>query len=160
MTTAMQELLDEIRAQAVELELARFDHETARRIGEGAAREMLDRSLPATVRVVRGEQVVFHASFAGTTPEHDGWLQRKINTTLRHDIPSLELVVRHELSGRAPDWLDPQRYAIAGGAVPLRLDGNVVGVIAVSGLLDSISADHELAMRAIRHVRAADGTVR
>ncbi len=154
-TTAVDEaraLLAEVRAEAPLLELTSFSHADARRLGAEAA-ELAERdALPATIRVVRGEQIVFQASFAGTTAEHDDWLRRKINSVRRHEMSSLELLLRHQGAGRTPDWLDPREFAVAGGAVPLFVQGGLAGVIAVSGLVDSMGADHELAMDAIRSI--------
>jgi uncharacterized protein (UPF0303 family) len=143
-------MLEEIRGQVAERTLARFDHEDARRIGSAAAALAERDHLPIVVAVSRGTQRVFHAAFAGTTAEHDDWVRRKINTALRHEIPSLEFVLRQELSGQTPDWLDQRKFAIAGGAVPIIVAGITVGAIAVSGLVGSIREDHDLAMDALR----------
>ncbi|MCJ1675553.1 MULTISPECIES: heme-binding protein [unclassified Rathayibacter] len=152
MSTA--DLLDEIRSELPLRTLSRFDHDDARRLGEAAASIAEREGLAITVRVTRGLQCVFHLSFAGTTAEHDDWVRRKINTALRHEVPSLEFVLRQELAGQLPGWLDPLEYAVAGGAIPLVVDGNVVGAIAVSGLVGSIREDHDLAVAALRSTRA------
>jgi uncharacterized protein (UPF0303 family) len=146
-------MLDEIRAQAPERTLVRFDHQDARRLGSAAAALAERDQLPIVVAVTRGQQRVFHAAFGGTTAEHDDWVRRKINTALRHEVPSLEFVLRHQLDGYPPDWLDPREFANAGGAVPLVVAGNTVGAIAISGLVGSIREDHDLAMEAVRIAR-------
>lgn len=143
-------LLAHVRSERTYLHLPRLDHATARRLGEAAAAEAERDGLPVAIRVVRGTQIAFHASFAGTTAEHDHWVERKINTTIRHEIPSLEFVLRQRVAGRVPDWLDPLTFAVAGGAVPLLVQDQVAGVIAVSGLTTGIAADHDVAMRAVR----------
>lgn len=149
------ELLTEIRAELPRRTLASFDHAEARRIGAAAAAIAERDDLTVVIRVTRGRQCVYHAAFAGTTAEHDDWVRRKINTTLEHEVPSLEFMLRQELGGRPPTWLDPMEYAVAGGAVPILVDGNVVGVVAVSGLVGSMREDHDLAMAALDAVRAA-----
>ena len=146
----LQTMLQEIQGQAAERTLTSFGHEDARRIGSAAAALAERDHLPIVVAVSRGTQRVFHAAFAGTTAEHDDWVRRKINTTMRHEIPSLEFVLRHQLSGHAPDWLDQQEFAIAGGAVPIVVAGITVGAVAISGLVGSIREDHDVAMEAIR----------
>lgn len=152
----MESILAEIRAEAPERVVGRFDHPLARRIGEAAATaaESEPGGLPVVISVLRGRQRGYHAAFDGTTAEHDDWVRRKANTALTHEVPSLEFVLRQRVSGRVPDWLDPREHAVAGGAVPLAVGGNVVGVVTVSGLVGSIRADHDLAMAALRTVRA------
>jgi uncharacterized protein (UPF0303 family) len=153
-TIEQQMMLEEVQSQVAERTLTRFDHEDARRIGSAAAALAERDHLPIVVAVSRGTQRVLHAAFAGTTAEHDDWVRRKINTAMRHEIPSLEFVLRHQLSGHAPDWLDQREFAIAGGAVPILVAGITVGAIAISGLVGSIREDHDLAMDAIRSVRS------
>jgi uncharacterized protein (UPF0303 family) len=150
----LQAMLDEIKGEGAERTLPHFDHADARRIGSAAAALAERDQLPIVVAVSRGTQRVFHAAFAGTTAEHDDWVRRKINTTIRHEIPSLEFVLRQQLSGHTPDWLDQREFAIAGGAVPIIVAGITVGAIAISGLLGSIREDHDLAMEALRTARS------
>lgn len=148
----LQAMLEEIQGEAPERTLPHFDHADARRIGAAAAALAERDELPIVIAVARGQQRVFHAAFAGTTAEHDDWVRRKINTTMRHEIPSLEFVLRHQLFGHTPDWLDQREFAIAGGAVPIVVGGITVGAIAVSGLVGSIREDHDVAMEALRTV--------
>lgn len=147
-------LRDDICAQHALQEFEVVDHALARQIGLAIADIAEQESLPVVVAVNKGEQLVFHAAFDGTTAAHDGWVRRKRRTTLVHDLASLEVVVDNQISGRRPDWLDPREFAMAGGAVPLRVSGSIVGVVAVSGLTQSARADHDLVMRGLREVRA------
>jgi uncharacterized protein (UPF0303 family) len=151
--TELQAMLEEIQGEVLERTLPQFDHADARRIGSAAAALAERDHLPIVVAVSRGQQRVFHAAFAGTTAEHDDWVRRKINTTMRHEIPSLEFVLRQQLSGHAPGWLDERDFAIAGGAVPIIVGGITVGAIAISGLVGSIREDHDLAMKALKAAR-------
>jgi uncharacterized protein (UPF0303 family) len=151
-----EELLFEVRGERAELGRERFTHADARAVGQAALALALEAGHPVAITVRRGSQTVFHAACDGTTAEHDDWLRRKINTALRHDIPSLEFVLRQRVAGRVPDWLDPHEFAIAGGAVPILLNDAVVGVIAVSGIVGSVRADHDLAMAALRVTATAD----
>ncbi|TDC76721.1 heme-binding protein [Streptomyces hainanensis] len=151
-------LLEEVRAPASvsARRLDRFSHADAVALGQAALGLAERRGLPVVVRVTRGEQVVFHAAREGTTAEHDDWVRRKINSARRHEIPTLELVLRQRVSGRVADWLDPREFAVAGGAVPVVVAGGIAGVIAVSGLVGSVRDDHDLAMAALRAFRDAD----
>lgn len=152
---ATEAMLAEIRSEAPQRVLPRFDHDLARHLGEAAAARAEAEGLPVVIVVHRGSQRVYQAAFAGTTAEHEDWVRRKVNTALRHEVPSLEFVLRQRVSARIPDWLDPREFAVAGGAVPLEVGGSVVGVIGVSGIVGSIRADHDLAMGAIRDVLGA-----
>jgi uncharacterized protein (UPF0303 family) len=150
----MRALLYEIRGEAPLRTLEHFDHRDARQLGAAAATLAERDHLPVVIAVARGQQRVFQAAFAGTTAEHDDWVRRKINTTLRHEVPSLEFVLRCQLEGTSPDWLDPREFANAGGAVPIMVAGNTVGAIAISGLVGSIRDDHDLAMASLRAAAA------
>jgi uncharacterized protein (UPF0303 family) len=108
------------------------------------------RRLPVAVRLTLGDQIVFHAGLEGSTADNDSWLARKIETVRRYDVASMQVAERFARLGvdAATDLgLDVGRYAISGGAVPIRLAGAQVGVVAVSGLTDR--ADHDLAVEAI-----------
>jgi uncharacterized protein (UPF0303 family) len=153
MSDDMGSLLDEIQRERPLRTLDSFTHEDARRLGAVVATIAERDTLPIVISVVRGTQRVFHVGFAGTTAEHDDWVRRKINTTMRHEVPSLEIVVRHQLFGHQPDWLDPLEFAVAGGAVPVVVNGLTVGAIAVSGLVADIREDHDLAMEGLRMVK-------
>jgi uncharacterized protein GlcG (DUF336 family) len=50
------------------------------------------------------------------------------------------------------DDVDPREEAIAPGAVPLFVGDTIAGIIGVSGLVESIRADHDLVMDAIRQL--------
>ncbi|GAB3601064.1 heme-binding protein [Microbacterium tumbae] len=142
-------LLEEVRAEATELEFPALDRTAARQIGEAIAGRSEREGLPVTVAVHLGEQLVYHAAFDGTTAENDGWVARKRQTVLRFDMSSFEVALTTRLAGRTPDWLDPTRLAVASGAVPLRVGGLLVGTVAVSGLVDAEESDHRLAMSGI-----------
>jgi uncharacterized protein (UPF0303 family) len=152
----VSDFLEKIHAERPLLEFDRLDHATARRLGEGVAHLAEQEQLPISVAVFLGEQRVFHAAFEGTTAANDDWIRRKRNTVLLNEVPSFETALRTRLSGRPPQWINPRRYAIASGAVPLRVRGSTVGVAALSGLVFADQADHELLMRGIRRARGSD----
>lgn len=145
--------LTRVRRQRNALELSRFAHDQAIAVGQRALRLAEDQDLPVVVDVRRGEQIVFHAALRGTTAEHDDWVRRKVNTAVRHEVPSYEFLLRQRQSGRVPDWLDPAEFAVAGGAVPLFIAGSVVGIVTVSGIVASPEGDHDLAMAALDVLR-------
>lgn len=147
---ATHDELRRVRSEVDERCLPSFTHSDAIELGASALRLADDDDLPVVIQVRRGRQLSFHAARAGTTAEHDDWIRRKINTALTHEVPSYEFLLRQRASGRVPDWLDPREFAVAGGAVPIRVGDAVVGVIAVSGIVTSPSGDHDLAMMALR----------
>lgn len=143
---------DELARVRVEREtriVNQFTHEDGIRVGREALRVAERDDLAVVVDVRRGDQIVFHAARAGTTEEHDDWVRRKINTARRHEVSSYEFLLRQRDSGRAPDWLDPQQFAVAGGAIPVVVGGNVVGTVTVSGIVTSPNGDHDLASAAL-----------
>lgn len=139
-----------VRGERSERDRSRFTHADALELGIAALGLAKEAKLPVVIDVRRGEHVVFHAALDGTTAEHADWVRRKVNTAVRHEVPSYEFLLRQRVSGRAPDWLDPAAFAVAGGAVPITIGTSIVGVITISGIVASISGDHDLAMAALR----------
>jgi uncharacterized protein (UPF0303 family) len=109
------------------------------------------RGLPVTISIRLGEQRVFHAALPGTSADNDSWVDRKSRVVRRFGCSSLEVQDRYAKGD--PDrffsafGLSPSEYAPAGGAVPIRVRGTLVGVLAVSGL--ESTEDHELAVSAL-----------
>jgi len=150
----VREELARVRAQAQGRSRSRFTHADAIGVGQAALRMAVDASAPVVIDVRRGDQVVFHAALEGTTAEHDDWVRRKVNTAVRHEVPSYEFLLRQREAGRVPDWLDPTEFAVAGGAVPVVVEGSVVGTVTVSGIVTSPEGDHDLAMAALGALEA------
>jgi len=150
-------MLEQVRAERALLEFTSLDRTKAREIGQAVAAMSEREQLPITVAVHVGEQRVFHAAFEGTTAENDGWVERKRNTALQCEAPSFEVALTTRLAGRNPAWLDPGKFAVASGAVPLWVGGLVVGTVALSGLIDAEESDHIALMRGIAAYRAARG---
>ena len=127
-----------------------FDHEEAWKMGRSLVDECRDRKLPVTISIWLGEQRVFHAGLHGSSADNDCWAERKARTVRRFGCSSLAAHQRFE--GLGADFftvfgLARSEYALSGGAVPIRVRGAMVGVIAVSGL--EASADHDLAVSAL-----------
>jgi uncharacterized protein (UPF0303 family) len=96
--------------------------------------------------------VLFRAAMPGTTADQDSWIERKSATAFRFEASTLLVGLRMEADRRDPfadGWLDPVTYTLAGGAVPIRVEGaGVVAVATVSGL--SSQDDHALVVDALR----------
>ena len=131
-------------------EQARFTHEEAWRVGQQLAERCLREGHGVTISIVLGSQRVFHAALPGTSADNDEWVARKIAVVRRFDRSShavFELHAKNDPDFLAHFGLTSAEYAPTGGAVPIRVNGSQVGVIAVSGL-DSLS-DHNLAIDAL-----------
>jgi uncharacterized protein (UPF0303 family) len=133
-------------------ELEHFDVDDAWRLGSALTERCRGRGLAVAICIHLGEQRVFHAALAGTSADNDAWVDRKSRVVRRFGCSSLEVYERYAKDD--PDRffaafaLSPKAYAAAGGAVPIRVRGALVGVLAVSGL--ESSEDHELAVSALR----------
>jgi uncharacterized protein (UPF0303 family) len=152
--TFIRDELRRVRAQARARCRSRFSHADGIALGQAALRIAEAQSASVVVDVRRGGQIVFHAALEGTTAEHDDWVRRKVNTAVHHEVPSYEFLLRQRESGRVPDWLDPIEFAVAGGSVPIVVEGSVVGTVTVSGIVTSPQGDHDLAMAALSELAA------
>ena len=145
-------LITTLEDQERELVLDRFDHDDAWSLGcrlVGLARE---RGLPVTVDIRRGSHQLFHVALAGTTPDNDRWVERKVRTVERFGASSFLVGRRLAAKGRVLDadaGLDPALYAAHGGCFPLRVAHvGPVGTVTVSGLPQA--DDHALVVEALR----------
>ena len=149
--------LARLEAEHLELELTRFDRRDAWRLGSAIAERALQESYPIAIDIRTGSDVLFHASMPGATADNDSWVARKAATALRFETSTALLEARVADGGRdmfEPGWLDPSRYAVAGGAVPIRVQGvGVVAVATVSGLPSEI--DHDTVVTALRELAAS-----
>jgi uncharacterized protein (UPF0303 family) len=131
--------------------LDHFDHDDAWRVGSALVARCRAEGLAVAISIWLGEQRVFHAALPGTSADNDGWAERKARVVRRFACSSLEVHERHVSEN--PQFftafgLSPADYAPWGGAVPIRVRGALVGVLAISGL-DS-GDDHDLAVSGLR----------
>jgi uncharacterized protein (UPF0303 family) len=125
-----------------------FGHNDAWRIGSALVARCQEQQLPVTITIHLGAQRVFHAALPGTSADNDDWVLRKTRVVQRFDRSSHEVGQAHDAEVyRTAFALPAAEYAPTGGAVPIRVNGATVGVLAVSGLT-SID-DHELALTAL-----------
>ncbi|WEK61525.1 MAG: heme-degrading domain-containing protein [Candidatus Microbacterium colombiense] len=148
--------LKRLEAEHLELELTRFDRADAWHLGRAIAEHALAGSHPVAIDVRTAGGILFHASMPGATADNDEWVRRKAATALRFETSTALLEARVAAGGRdmfEPGWLDPAVYAVAGGAVPIRVSG--VGVVAVATVSGLPSADdHDLVVQALTELRA------
>lgn len=150
-------LIADLEEQERELVLTRFDHDDAWSLGCRLVELARERGLPVTIDIRRGTHQLFHVALAGTTPDNDRWVERKIRTVERFGASSFLVGRRLAARGRVLDadaGLDPAHYAAHGGCVPIWVDGvGPVGTVTVSGLPQA--DDHALVVEALRAHLAA-----
>jgi uncharacterized protein (UPF0303 family) len=141
-------------------DLDRFDHDTAWRVGSALAERCRSAGLGVTIAIWLGEQRVFHAALPGTSADNDRWTERKAAVVRHFGLSTAEVHARYAADDVETFLrvfaLPIERYFPAAGAVPLRVAGTVVGVLAVSGLAGE--EDHDLAVDALQRLSGTGGS--
>jgi uncharacterized protein (UPF0303 family) len=143
--------LARIALQEQELQFARFDEETAWRLGGHVRTLAVERKLSLVVDVRRFGQPLFYSALPGTTPDNVEWVRRKGNVVARFHRSSY--AIGREMEEKKSNLFDRYGlpvadYASHGGSFPLRVVGaGVIGSVTVSGLPER--ADHQLAVEAL-----------
>ena len=107
--------------------------------------------LNLSVDILLGEYLVFRARLKDTGPGNDPWLAGKAATVRRFGEASYLVKLRHLEAGtpfEERDDVDHEVFKAHGGSIPLKVGGEVVGTITVSGEPQEI--DHEVAAEALR----------
>ena len=128
-------------------------------IGNLATQIGLSRSVPIAVELRLGDWVIYHASLPGSTPENQGWIDRKARVVMlkKHST----LYERVSAEERGVDWhkennLLDETHAIHGGGLPLiTKDDGFVGVLLISGLPQV--EDHLLGVKVLTEFLARKG---
>src|SRR6201990_1044477 len=148
---SVAEDLARIALQEQDLQFARFDEETAWKLGGHVRALAIERKLSLVVDVRRFGQPLFYSAMEGTNPDNVEWVRRKGNVTARFFRSSYGIKLEMEQRGTTlfdRYGLPIADYAGHGGSFPLRVAGaGVIGSITVSGLPDR--ADHLMAVEAI-----------
>ncbi|WP_375432063.1 heme-binding protein [uncultured Friedmanniella sp.] len=143
-----------------EPDFERFGHADAWRLGRALVEQCQAENLPVTITITLGEQRVFHAALPGTSADNDDWAMRKIRVVRRFDRSSHEVGETYAAAGPerfyAAFGLPATDYAATGGAVPIRVRGTQVGVLAISGL--SSFDDHERARQTLQVAASPSAT--
>src|SRR6201996_299929 len=148
---SVAEDLARIALQEQDLQFARFDEETAWKLGGHVRALAIERKLSLVVDVRRFGQPLFYSALPGTTPDNVEWVRRKGNVVAR--FPRSSYAIGRELEEKKSNLLE--RYGLAlpdcpshGGSFPLRVVGaGCIGSVTVSGLPQR--ADHQLAVEAL-----------
>jgi uncharacterized protein (UPF0303 family) len=151
---ALAEDLALIARQEAELRFPAFDHDTAWTLGLTLRDLALSRNQGIVVDVRRfgqPHQQLFYTALAGTTPDNQRWVQRKINVVARFHRPSYAIGLLLEQQGRqfAERYNLPDAdYAAHGGCFPIHVTGaGIIGAVTVSGLAQR--EDHNLVVEAL-----------
>jgi len=143
------EVIADVEAQERELVFESLDHDDAWDLGSLVVGMARARELPIAVAIDLHGQRAFTAWLPGSTSENDSWINRKIRTVRDFGESSFLVGRRIEARGEAPDEaLDTSIYAGHGGAFPLRVNGEIAGILVISGLPQE--EDHALAVECIR----------
>jgi len=133
-----------------------FTNDDAVDLGLAAVEVIDERGLSLAVRVVLRGDVVFQAKLGASGPGNDPWLAGKAAVAERFGEPSLLVRRRHEEAGTPFEErtdVDHDLLRAHGGSIPLRVDGELVGTITMSGEPDVV--DPAAAAEAIRRYLAA-----
>ena len=150
-------LQDDIAAlitQEATLTLPSFGPEIAWQIGTTLRDLALARKIGLVIDVRRfgtPHQRLFYCALAGTTPDNQRWVARKVATVARFHKSSYHigrLLEQSGLSFSARYNLPEEDYAAHGGCFPLNVAGaGIVGAVTVSGLPQR--EDHNLVVEAL-----------
>ena len=137
-------------AEEAAVDFDRFSHADAWALGSAMVDNATRRRHPVAIAIAFGEQRVFHAALSGSSATNDDWLARKFRAVYKHNCSSwaLECLQRAEGSDYYADGgYRAADIALAGGAVPLRVRGSLIGAVGVSGLASQ--DDHRFVIEAM-----------
>ncbi len=151
-------LIAEVEAQPG-IDLPAFTNDDAVDLGLIAVEVIRDQRLDLAVRIMLRDDEVFLAKPGTTGPANDPWLAAKAAVVSVAHEPSFLARLRSEAAGTTfaeqhPE-LDPEIYRAHGGCLPIRVDGELIGTIAMSGEPDAV--DHAVCAEAVRQFLAARG---
>ncbi|GGF25116.1 heme-degrading domain-containing protein [Subtercola lobariae] len=154
---AAAEKLEQLRQHERDLQFTSFDYDDAWDVGSKLRDLALERSLPIAISVVFGEQTVFHAALPGANADNNDWLRRKFNVVRRYGESSYTVGTLFRSRGttfEASSRLPLADFAAHGGAVPLRVNGSLIGAVGVSGLAQA--DDHDLVVEVLTWLRGQE----
>jgi uncharacterized protein (UPF0303 family) len=145
--------IEQLEAQE-QLAFASMTNEDAVALGEVAIEVIRETGLSLCVEILVGGDTLFLAKLGSTGAGNNEWLRRKA-ASVRHFGQSSMLLRRQlERDNQMLDELSDDHEALAahGGAVPIRVGGEIVGTITMSGEPDWV--DHAAAIATIERYLA------
>jgi len=137
------------------LALPRFSHDDGWWLGCHIRELARARGASIAISIRRGATQIFAVAVEGATADRVDWAVRKIATAMRFERSSYAVALDMRAKGMdlARFGLTTDLFALAGGAVPLLIEGvGVVGGVAVSGM--SELEDHEMVVEAMSALKA------
>ena len=134
-----------------EIEFESFTTDDAVDLGMLAVAVIREWDLSLAVDILMGEYLVFRARLKETGPGNDPWLAGKAATVRRFGEASYLVKLRHIEAGtpfEEREDIDHEVFKAHGGSVPIRVGGQVVATLTVSGEPQEI--DHEVAAETMR----------
>lgn len=158
---SVQDDIAALVTQEATLTLPGFTPDIAWQIGTTLRDLAIARKVPLVIDVRRfgaPHQQLFYCALAGTTPDNQRWVQRKINVVARFHKSSYHvgrLLEQAGLSFNARYDLPIEDYAAHGGCFPIHVAGaGIVGAVTVSGLPQR--DDHNLVVEALCLITGRD----
>jgi uncharacterized protein (UPF0303 family) len=147
-----KKLYSEIDAQEAEIQFDRFTNEDALSLGLLMVEEAKKQGKSVAIDISKNNQVLFHYSFEGTTPDNDGWIAGKKKIVGRFHKSSFYIALKLLEENKAMEEeyrLSSLEYIPAGGGFPLIIKGaGVVGTVTVSNLPQE--DDHAFVVHSMR----------
>lgn len=148
----MDEILKQLLQEEQELQFKSFKEEIAWQIGCQLVERAMNKNLPITIDITRGNHQLFHASLSGTSADNDEWVKRKVRLVYRFGHSSFYMGQLLKSKGKRIEeayLISETDYAPHGGCFPVFVKGTgMIGTITVSGLPQE--EDHKLVVQAIR----------
>jgi uncharacterized protein (UPF0303 family) len=158
---SLQDDIAALQRQESILILNEFTPDTAWLLGTTLREMALERKTPLVIDVRRfgsPHQQLFYCALAGTTPDNQRWVARKINVVARFHKSSYHvgrLLEQSGLSFSARYNLPEEDYAAHGGCFPITVaNAGIVGSVTVSGLPQR--EDHNVVVETLCRITGHD----
>jgi uncharacterized protein (UPF0303 family) len=132
-------------------ELPHLTKDDAYDIGTIAVEVIREWGVSLCIHIVIGDDLVYAVKLAKTGKGNDAWLAGKAEVARKYGESSLLVRLRREASGETAD-ADPPTFRVAGGCVPVFVDGKIAGTITMSGEDDVV--DHEAVVETLSRYKA------
>lgn len=139
----VQRTLEILAKQEEEIRFERFGNYDALKIGTLIAEKVKASERPVAIRIYLDDIVVFQYTMKGKEEWHYGWATRKYEMVKATGHSSMYATLQNKFLGKWKEFEKDETKAFACGGFPIRLkNGDMVGVVSISGLVDP--QDHEV----------------